>query len=100
MDESIIYAGKIRLTMDSFVTKLSSKGQIVIPEDLRKDMKKGDRILAIREEDRIILIPMALLSKRLRADLEFARRTEQGLKEFSKGRFKEKSMAEFLREFG
>ena len=36
-------------------TKMSSKGQIVIPLEMRKDIKEGDRLIVIRKDDEIIL---------------------------------------------
>jgi len=47
------------------VVKLSSKGQIVIPAKIRKELKlsKGDKLLLERKGDAIILRPMVKLSK-------------------------------------
>jgi len=47
------------------VVKLSSKGQIVIPAKIRKELKlsKGDKLLLERNGDAIILRPMVKLSK-------------------------------------
>ena len=49
-------------------TKMSSRGQVVIPLDMRKDIKEGDKLIVIRKEDEIILkksIPEgALLSEK------------------------------------
>lgn len=47
------------------VVKLSSKGQIVIPAKIRKELKlsKGDKLLIERKGDAIILRPMVKLSK-------------------------------------
>lgn len=36
-------------------TKMSSRGQVVIPLDMRKDIKEGDKLIVIRKEDEIIL---------------------------------------------
>ena len=48
-------------------TKMSSRGQVVIPLDLRKGINEGDKLIVIRKDDEIILkksIPeMALLSE-------------------------------------
>ena len=44
------------LTMENItVTKISSRGQIVIPADMRKDLKEGDKLIVIRKGDEIIL---------------------------------------------
>lgn len=36
-------------------TKMSSRGQVVIPLDLRKGINEGDRLIVIRKDDEIIL---------------------------------------------
>ncbi len=36
-------------------TKMSSRGQIVIPLDLRKGINEGDRLVLIREGDEIVI---------------------------------------------
>jgi len=36
-------------------TKMSSRGQIVIPLDMRKDINKGEKLIVIRKDDEIIL---------------------------------------------
>ena len=49
-------------------TRMSSRGQIVIPLDMRKDIVEGDKLIVIRNGDEIILkksIPeSALLSEK------------------------------------
>ena len=37
------------------ITKMSSRGQIVIPLDMRKDINKGEKLIVIRKDDEIIL---------------------------------------------
>ena len=36
-------------------TKMSSRGQIVIPLEMRKDIKEGDKLIVIRKDDEIII---------------------------------------------
>lgn len=36
-------------------TRMSSRGQIVIPLDMRKDISEGDKLIVIRNGDEIIL---------------------------------------------
>ena len=36
-------------------TKMSSRGQVVIPQDMRMDIKIGERLIVIRKDDEIIL---------------------------------------------
>lgn len=37
------------------ITRMSSKGQIVIPLDMRKDINEGDRLIVIKNDDEIII---------------------------------------------
>lgn len=41
--------------MDIDTTKMSSRGQIVIPLDMRKDIKEGEKLIVIRRKDEIII---------------------------------------------
>ena len=41
--------------MEISTTKMSSRGQIVIPLDLRKGINEGDKLIVIRKGDSIIL---------------------------------------------
>lgn len=36
-------------------TKMSSRGQVVIPLDMRKDIMEGDKLIVIRKNNEIIL---------------------------------------------
>jgi len=36
-------------------TKMSSRGQVVIPLDMRKGINEGDKLIVIRKNDEIIL---------------------------------------------
>jgi len=69
------------------VTKISSKGQIVIPSEMRKDLREGDEFLIIKDDDRIILKKAGKVSEQLREDLEFAKRTEEAYKRIEAGEF-------------
>lgn len=77
---------------------MSSKGQIVIPLDLREGMKEGEKILVIRNGDQLILKKADAFSKNIAADLEFAKKTEESWKRYEKGEFITKSGEEFLSE--
>ena len=54
--------------MQIYTTKISSRGQIIIPVEMRKDIKEGDKLIVIRKDDNIIIkksIPeSALLSEK------------------------------------
>ena len=66
---------------------MSSKGQVVIPQDLRKDFKEGDKIVVIRNKDQIILKKADKFKKNIEEDLEFARRTEEAYRRIESGEF-------------
>jgi AbrB family looped-hinge helix DNA binding protein len=80
------------------ITKISSKGQIVIPSGMREDLKEGEEFIIVRDEDRFILKRADKITKSMREDLEFARRTEKAWKEIESGRCTSYSKEEFLKE--
>lgn len=76
------------LTMTSLsITRMSSKGQIVIPAEMRTDMKEGDELLIVKDEGRIILKKADKITEEMKEDLEFAKRTEEALKRMEKGEY-------------
>lgn len=84
--------------MDIAITKMSSKGQIVIPAEMREDIKEGEKLLIIRDKTHIMLRKASDMDERLKEDLEFARRTEEAWKEYDKGKFRSTSVKQFLKE--
>ena len=84
--------------MDFAITKMSSKGQIVIPFEMRSGIGKGEKILIIRNKDQFIMKKLKSLSKKLVEDMEFARRTEEAWKQYDRGEFKSMSAEQFLKE--
>ena len=83
---------------DYALTKISSKGQIVIPTELRNDIEIGEKLLVIKGDKQFIIKRAKDLDKYFQDDLEFAKRTDMALKRYEKGLFKEKSSDEFLEE--
>ena len=69
------------------ITKISSKGQVVIPINMRKDLKEGEELVIIRNGNQIILKKVKDFSENLKEDLEFAKRTEEAYKRIEKGEF-------------
>src|SRR3989338_4696538 len=51
--------------MDVAITKISSKGQVVIPSEMREDLKEGDKLLIIKNKDQIILQKASKLDKKI-----------------------------------
>ena len=82
--------------MDISIIRMSSKGQIVIPASMRRDISEGEQLLVIREGDRFILKPLEDLEPALKEDILFAEKTERAVLEFEKGRFKTKNGADFI----
>ena len=78
------------------IITLGPEGHVAIPPELRKGFKEGQTLVAIRDEDRLILEKVSTTNEQLKEDLEFARRTEEAWKEYEKGNFKRYSVDEFL----
>ena len=84
--------------VDVSISKMSSKGQIVIPLEMRKDIKEGEKLLIIKNGGQIILKKASDFDKNLKEDLEFARRTEEAFKRYEKGLFVSLPKTKFLEE--
>jgi len=77
---------------------MSSKGQIVIPSSMRGDLKEGDELIIIKDDERIILKKANKLTEQMKEDLEFAKRTEEAWQAYDRGEFKTYSGEEFLKK--
>lgn len=84
--------------MEIALTKMSSKGQVVIPSELREDMKEGEKLIIIKHGNQLILKKTTELDKQFKEDLEFANRTEEALKRYEKGLFKNMDFDDFIAE--
>jgi AbrB family looped-hinge helix DNA binding protein len=84
--------------MDVAITKMSSKGQIVIPAEMREGIDEGEKILLIKNDNQIILKKASSLSKSLEEDLAFARRTEEAMKRIEDGKGTRMDFDEFMEE--
>lgn len=80
------------------VTKLSSKGQIVIPSEMREDIKEGDKLLIVKHDHRIILKKIKRLTEEMKEDLEFAKKTEEAWQSYERGEFTSQPADKFLKE--
>ena len=80
------------------ITKMSSKGQIVIPQEMREGIAEGDKMVIIKNDGQLILKKMDDFDKNLKEDLEFAKRTEEAWKRYDKGEFVSMDAKEFLKE--
>ena len=84
--------------MDVAITRMSSKGQVVIPAEMRKGLNEGDKLLIIQSNDQLIMKKASKLDKNLKEDLEFAKRTEEAWKSYKKGEFRRMNSKDFLEE--
>lgn len=83
--------------MQVAITRMSSKGQIVIPAEIRKGIEVGEEFVIIKNGNRFILKRVRDIDENFRDDLEFAKRTEEAWKKYEKGEFNEKDGEEFLK---
>lgn len=86
------------IAMNVAFTKMSSKGQVVIPASMRGDLPEGEKLLIIRDGQRIILKPLSDLEPAVREEIIFAEKTEQALKEYSRGTYTKKNADAFIDE--
>ena len=84
--------------MNIAITKMSSKGQVVIPIGMREGISEGDKLIIIKNNHQIIMKKVGELDEKLKEDLEFARRTEEAYKRYEKGGFKKMDFDDFLKE--
>lgn len=84
--------------MEIAITTMSSKGQVVIPSELRENIEEGEKLIIIKNDHQLILKKVSDLDTNLKEDLEFAKKTEQALKRYEKGEFKTMDFDEFIDE--
>ena len=80
------------------ITTMSSKGQIVIPGEMRKGFREGEKFVVIKSGKQIILKSVEDFDKNIEEDLEFAKRTEEAWKSYERGEFIEMDFDDFLEE--
>jgi len=69
------------------VTTMSSKGQVVIPQEMRKGFHEREKFVIIKAGKQLILKSVADFDENIEEDLEFARRTEEAWERYEKGEF-------------
>ena len=84
--------------MEIGITKMSTKGQIVIPSELRDDFKTGDKLIVIKNKDRLIIKKASALDKRFAEDLAFAKETEEAYHRIKSGEGTEIEFDDFIEE--
>ena len=84
--------------MDVAITKMSSKGQVVIPQDFRKNINEGEKLLIIQSGDQLILRKASSLDLKFEEDIEFLKRTNKAIKDYESGNYKTLEVKEFLND--
>ena len=77
---------------------MSSKGQVVIPAEMRKGLHEGDKIVVIKNNKQLILKKATQLDENLKEDMEFARRTEEAMKRIEAGKGIKMDFDDFINE--
>lgn len=80
------------------IVKISSKGQIVIPQEMRGNLEEGDRLVIIKNDNQIILKKVEDFDKNLKDDLEFAKKTEEAWKRHDSREFRSMDSKDFIKE--
>lgn len=80
------------------ITRVSSKGQVILPKSVRKELsiKKGT-LLALTRRGELILLKK-IKKPILKEDLITLKNVEKAWKEVEAGKFKKASKEEFLKE--
>jgi AbrB family looped-hinge helix DNA binding protein len=85
--------------IDTEFTKTSSKGQIVIPSNIRRKLKIGNgSLLAVTTQDDLIVLKK-VNSKISPADMKTLKLIEEAWKDLDKGNYKVRSKEDFFKEY-
>ena len=85
--------------IDTEFTKTSSKGQIVIPSNIRRKLKIGNgSLLAVTTQDDLIVLKN-VNSKISSADMKSLKLIEEAWKDLDKGNYKVRSKEDFFKEY-
>ncbi|MBT3866116.1 hypothetical protein HOF78_03385 [Candidatus Woesearchaeota archaeon] len=77
------------------ITKLSTKGQIVIPEKLRSDLAVGEAFVVIKKENLLVLRKIEGLSK---IEIQELEELQKIWNEIDEGNCKTSTKDEFIKE--
>ena len=85
--------------IDTEFIKTSSKGQIVIPSNIRKKLNIGNgSLLAVTTKDDLIVLKK-VSSKISPADMKTLKLIEEAWKDLDKGNYKVRSKEDFFKEY-
>ena len=87
--------------MELELTTLSSKGQLVVPKDIREIMhiKEGSVLAITAYPDKDMIVFKTLKREDMKKELSLVKETEKAWKDIESGRFKKTSKEDFLKEF-
>ncbi len=77
---------------------MSSKGQVVIPVQIRKHIKEGEQLIVLEQDDFLIIKPASKADKNFEEDIIFSQRIREAWKRHDKGKFKRMAADDFLKE--
>lgn len=90
--------------MEIDISKMGERGQVVIPQEFREELKlkKGEKFLVVKEDDKIIFEPMKSLKaktlKDLREDLIDMRIAAKFWDKVKKGEVIKQTKKDFLKD--
>ncbi len=90
--------GKAIKMIDIAITKLSSRGQIVIPSEMRDNFSVGEKLVIIKSGEQLILKKVSDLGGNFEEDLAFSKRTEEAWQSYERGEFVSRPADKFLEE--
>jgi len=83
--------------VDINITSMSSKGQVVIPQEMRGSLKEGEKLVIIADNGIYIIKKASDYSKSLKEDILFAKRTERAYMDVENGKYSKMSAKDFLK---
>ncbi len=84
--------------MESEITRISSKGQVVVPLSLRKKMKiREGEFFIVSEKDNLIVLKK-IENTMTEEDLDTIEKVKEAWKDIEEGRFKKMKKEDFLKE--
>jgi AbrB family looped-hinge helix DNA binding protein len=84
--------------MDVAITRMSSKGQVVIPAEMRINIPEGEKLFLIQNDKQIIMKKASELEKNVADDIEFAKKTEEAWKRIEEGKGIKMDFDDFVKE--
>jgi bifunctional DNA-binding transcriptional regulator/antitoxin component of YhaV-PrlF toxin-antitoxin module len=86
--------------MDIAITRMSSKGQIVIPVEMRAEFPKGEKLVILSTGETLHIKKASKMRKNVLEDIEFTKRTDAAWKRYETNpkSFKQMSFEAFLEE--